>query len=87
MRLQCRDTKVASIQSQSLAPKDDQCFVKTAVPSSFTKGRTSTVFDQKKEGRSNQGGQSDRYKIEIAQTNPMMIYTGFAALREKKGPS
>lgn len=87
MRLQCRNTKVASIQSQSLAPKDDQCFVKTAVPSSFTKGRTSTVFDQKKEGRSNQGGQSDRYKIEIAQTNPMMIYTGFVALREKKGPS
>ena len=56
--------------------------MKTAVPSSLTKDRASAVSDQKREGRFNQGERSDRSEIEVAQSNPTMIYT--RATRKKK---
>lgn len=44
--------------------------MKTTVPPSLTKGRWGAIFDQKEEDRLDKGERSNRYEIEVAQSDP-----------------
>lgn len=73
MRLERRDTEVAPLQSQSLAPDDDRSLVKKiALSSSLSKDSTGAIPDQKEPDRSDPRDRSRRSRIQIPRSNRSM---------------